>query len=155
MVCLSAHSGGYRVAGACLAVGGVNVDEAYLFDALYGSVAEYRTWVVATKNERGRARHKLVSHYVGGKVRDNNLELLAALEQAGVRCHHELIPGQLSRSQLTTGAAIFIAAPLEHGKVTFLHNGLRDCLFASGLRRHLDSDWFENKDQGRAIDLRS
>jgi hypothetical protein len=154
-LCLSAHSGGYKVTAACLRRGGVNVNEVYLFDALYADGAAFRRWVVQAKGKRGRARHKLISHYASAEVRANNLALLAGLEAQGVRCLHEKTPGELSRKQLTKGTAIFIATPVEHGGTTYRHNGLRDCLFASGFKRHQQSDWFEGADGKRKIDARS
>ncbi len=154
MLCLSAHSGGYRVAAACLRRGGINVNEVYLFDALYGGVPVFRKWVMARKGKKGRRRHKLISHYGGGKVRENNIKLMAQLKRAGVSVSHETKPGQLSRAVLTKTSAGFIATPLAHGKLTFRHNNLRDCLFASGLRRRLSSDWFDDKNAPRSIDTR-
>ncbi len=154
-LCLSAHSGGYRVASSCLRRGGINVNETYLFDALYGQVDAFRRWVVARKKAKGRKRHKLISQYAGGKVRTNNLELLKQLKAQKVKVLHETKPGTLTRAQLTKGTAIFMGSPLAHGEVTFRHNGLRDCLFASGFRRHKKSDWFKNKNDKRKIDRRS
>lgn len=155
MVCLSAHSGGYRAAAACLELGGINVNEVYLFDALYGRVRSFEIWVAAAKNSRGRARHKLISHYAGGSVRDNNLKLMRRLRRAGIACLHEDKQGALSRLELTKGRAVFIATRLAHGDVAYGHNGLRDCLFASGLRRRVDTDWFDHKDAPRDIQARS
>ena len=152
MVCLSAHSGGYRVAASCLRDGGLDVSEVYLFDALYGEIDAYRDWVVAGG---GKRRHKLVSHYVGGKVRERNLELLAELERRGVRCDHETRPGQLTRAELAKGRAVFLATALTHTGITHELNALRDCLFASGLRRNLGTDWFEKKDEPRPLDARA
>jgi hypothetical protein len=108
IVCLAGHSGGYTSVAACLGRGGVPVREVYLFDALYGEVAAFREWVLAgkdpprerTRDQNGRSRHKLVSYYVGERVRSNNLELSASLEAAGVACLHELTPGELSRAQM-------------------------------------------------------
>lgn len=154
LVCLSAHSGGYRVLAACLSRGGIGVSEAYLFDALYGCVDDFRRWVVAGKGRRGRSRHKLISYHAGGEVRRNNLALMAQLERAGVPVLQERRPGELTRAQLTRGRAIFITTPVSHGKVAFRDNTLRDCLYASGLERHLDSDWFDHKNQSREIDRR-
>jgi hypothetical protein len=155
MVCLSAHSGGYRVAAACVRHGGVNVAEVYLFDALYGQAEVFRHWVLARKGRRGRDRHKLVCMYAGGTPRKKSLRLAGRLSSGGARVFHERKPGQLTRAELVKGEAIFIAVPVSHGEVTFRQNALRDCLFASGLRRHLDSAWFERKNEPRRIDERS
>ncbi|XXX77041.1 hypothetical protein WMF30_56270 [Sorangium sp. So ce134] len=153
-LCLSAHSGGYRVAAACLRHGGCEVSEVYLFDALYGEVDAFRDWVLERKDRSGRDRHKLISHFVAGDVRRLNLELERALEAKGVACLHERRPGELTRKQLLNGRAIFIETPLAHSAVTFQQNAFRDCLFASGLRRTLRSSWFEKKDEPRQIDVR-
>jgi len=153
-LCISAHSGGYKVAASCLRHGGVNVDEVYLFDALYGSVDDFFAWVVARKDERGGERHKLISHFAGGATRENNLDLSRRLEAAGVRCLHETKPGQLTRAELTKGRAIFMASTLVHEAAAYGQNDLRDCLFASCLTRTLDSTWFEQKREPRTIDAR-
>jgi hypothetical protein len=153
-LCVSAHSGGYKVAAACLRRGGLNVNEAYLFDALYSEAPAFRRWVVQASGQSGRARHKLVSFYASAAVREQNLALLAALEADGVTCLHERTAGELSRSQLTKGTAIFLAIPVEHGATTYRQNGLRDCLFASGFKRHQKSDWFDSADAKRKIDQR-
>jgi hypothetical protein len=151
-VALSSHSGGYRVAASCLRHGGVEVSEVYLFDSLYGETDAYRDWVLAG---RGKRRRKLVSHYVGGKVREKNLELLAELERRGVRCDHETRPGQLSRAELAKGRAIFLASALAHTSITHELNALRDCLFASGFKRNLETDWFDKKDEPRPLEART
>lgn len=154
MICLSAHSGGYKVAANCLKHGGVNVNEVYLFDALYSNVDDFFRWVVARKDKRGRERHKLVSHFVGGTAKELNLELMKRLKAEGVRCLHETKAGQLTRAELTRGHAIFMASSVGHDVAAYAQNGLRDCLFASGLTRTLESDWFERKSEPRAIDAR-
>ncbi len=151
-VCLSAHSGGYRVAAACLMQGEVEVTEVYLFDALYGAGPSFRAWLKAGGGKR--RHHKLISTYATPPVRANNLVLMAELRADGFNVLHELKPGELSRKALTDGRAIFIASPLDHGGVTHRHNNLRDCLYASQLHRHQKSDWFDNKNAARQIDSR-
>src|SRR5580704_14677081 len=64
--CVSAHSGGYHAAACCLRVGGVDVRETYLFDALYAEVDTFRDWVVAGRGEALHDRHKLVSYFTEG-----------------------------------------------------------------------------------------
>jgi hypothetical protein len=152
MLCLSAHSGGFHVAAACLGQGGHEVSETYLFDALYGDLAAFKTWVLDRKGRRGRGRHKLISYFTWGKTRDNNLTLCASLRAAGIDCLLEEQPGTLSRAELTKATAVFLSAGLAHGEVTFGHNNLRDCLFASGLKRNVPSDWFDAATGPRPID---
>ena len=154
-LCVSAHSGGYRAAAFAVSKGGIDVKEVYLFDALYSKVDTFRRWLLVTKGKKGRRRHKLISHYAGGKVRKNNLALLAKLEKTKVRCIHETKPGQITRDQLVKGDAIFVASTLSHGAVAVTHNNLRDCLFASGMKRFVRSKWFKDKHAPRKIDRRS
>lgn len=151
-LCLSAHSGGYRVTAACLQRGGIDVSEVYLFDSLYGAMGLYYEWLVEG-HKRGFDR-KLISFYATPPVKANNLALMKDLETAGLEVLHEEKPGELSRKQLTKGSAIFIGSPLDHNGVTFRHNGLRDCLYASRLHRRQKSDWFANKNGARKIDAR-
>jgi hypothetical protein len=154
LVCLSAHSGGYRAAASCLRTGGVPIAEVYLFDALYGLLPTFQRWVIEGGGHRGRARHKLVSVHSSATVKKHNLLLAGALEKAGVDVLVEDEPGSVSRAALTRGRAVFLASALPHRDVIFRHNGLRDCLFASGFRRRLDSDWFAEKDEVRPIERR-
>lgn len=46
-VVLASHSGGYQVAGAIAARGGIPIREVYLLDSLYGSTTEFDGWVTA------------------------------------------------------------------------------------------------------------
>jgi hypothetical protein len=141
----------------------VEVSEVYLFDALYGNTAAFKSWLrgAATakapkKRKRARApsKRKLISYYATPTVRTNNMSLMSQLEGEGVDVLHEQKPGQLSRTQLTEGTAIFIASPLGHSSVTYQHNDLRDSLYASSLRRRLKSDWFAHMSGARPIDSR-
>jgi len=45
-VIVSVHSGGYRAVAAMITIGGVHVDEVWLFDALYGNTLSYDQWVM-------------------------------------------------------------------------------------------------------------
>ena len=154
-VCISAHSGGFGVTARCLKHGGYDVNEVYLFDALYGEVAAYLEWVLERRSQSAaRLRHKLVSYYAGGKPRSNNLALMKSLRSHGIDVLHEEREGQLSRAEITKGRAVFIRTAIDHSRLTYQSNGLRDCLYASSLRRRLESDWFADKDGQREIDRR-
>jgi hypothetical protein len=154
-LCISAHSGGFGVTARCLKHGGYDVNEVYLFDALYGEVAAYLEWVLERRGQSGaRQRHKLVSYYGGGKPRSNSLALIKSLRQNGVDVLHEEREGQLSRAEITKGRAVFIRTRIDHSRLTYQTNGLRDCLYASSLHRRLESDWFADKDSEREIDRR-
>jgi hypothetical protein len=153
-VCVSAHSGGFHAAACSLKHGGLAVREAYLFDALYADVETFKDWVVAGRGQPMGSRHKLVSYYTGGTTEANTVRLFSELERAGVSCAHEQIEGTLSRSELTQSEAVAIRTQLGHGAVTSELNGLRDCLYASALRRHLRSSWFDARDARRPLERR-
>jgi hypothetical protein len=154
-VCISAHSGGYHAAAACLKHGGVEVNEVYLFDALYAEYDVFRDWVIAGKGRAMHHRHKLMSYYgAGAATESESLRLLADLERAGVRCAFERIEGALSRQDLTHSEAVFVRTSLSHNGVTHELNALRDCLYASGLTRRLRTAWFEQKDGARTLERR-
>ncbi len=154
-VCVSAHSGGYHAAASCLRAGGVDVREAYLFDALYAESEAFREWVVARHGEPLHRRHKLVSYFTeGGTTEGCSAALRAQLERAGVLCEHEAQEGELSRRDLSHADAVFVRTGLWHSNVTWETNALRDCLYASALPRHLPTTWFARKVGARPIDKR-
>jgi hypothetical protein len=154
-VCISAHSGGYHAAASCLRVGGVDVRETYLFDALYSEVDTFRDWVVARRGEPLHRRHKLVSFFTeGGPTEVNDAVLRFGLDRAGMTCAHEMQEGELSRHDISHADAVFVRTGLWHSNVTWETNALRDCLFASALPRHLASTWFARKGEARVIERR-
>jgi hypothetical protein len=153
-VCVSAHSGGWHAAARALEHGGAPVREGYLFDALYAETDVFRDWVLAGAGRPMGSRHKLVSYYTGGTTEVNTRALFAELERAGVVCAHEEIEGTLSREDLTRAEAVSIRTSLAHGAVASELNGLRDCLYASALRRNLKSSWFEAKKGARPLERR-
>lgn len=153
-VCLSAHSGGYHAAAACLRHGGVEVNEVYLFDALYGEADTFRDWVIAGKGKLLRQRHKLVSYYGAGTTQVFSQWLRAELAKADVRIAYEEVEGTLTREEFSRGEAVFVRTQVSHGEVTHELNQLRDCLYASGLPRHIRTAWFDNKTDPRALDRR-
>jgi hypothetical protein len=154
-VCISAHSGGYHAAASSLRVGGVDVRELYLFDALYAETDVFRDWVIARRGEPLHERHKLVSYYTeGGTTEAASNALRTSLENAGVLCEHETREGDLSRGELSHADAVFVRTGLFHGNVTWETNALRDCLFASALPRHLATTWFARKVGSRPIERR-
>jgi len=153
-VCVSAHSGGYHPAALALKHGGVPVREVYLFDALYGDVDVFRDWVIAGRGKAMSARHKLVSYYTAGTTETNTHKLWNELDQAGVAVAAESVEGTLSREELVHAEAVSIRTSLAHGKVTSELNGLRDCLYASALRRNLRTSWFDAKTGARPLERR-
>jgi hypothetical protein len=154
-VCVSAHSGGYHAAASCLRVGGVDVRETYLFDALYAELDGFRDWILARRGESLYRRHKLVSYFTeGGSTEQQNDALRAQLERAAVLCEYESEEGELSRRDLSHADAVFVRTGLWHSNVTWETNALRDCLFASALPRHLPTTWFARKVGARPLERR-
>jgi hypothetical protein len=153
-VCVSAHSGGYHAAACAIRAGGANVHEVWLFDALYADTDVFRDWVIAGRGKPMGSRHKLVSYFTAGTTEANTRRLFAELEQAGVWCAHESVEGTLSREQLTHAEAVSIRTQLAHGTVTSELNSLRDCLYASALRRRLRTSWFDAKQGARPLERR-
>ena len=154
-VCLSAHSGGYHAAAACLRAGGVDVRETYLFDALYSDLDVFRDWVLERHGEPLHRRHKLVSYFTeGGTTESLNAALRAELDHRGVLCAHEMQEGELSRHDLSHAEAVFVRTGLWHSAVTWETNALRDVLFASALPRHLPTTWFARKSGARPLERR-
>lgn len=153
-VVVSAHSGGYHAAACAIKQGGVAIQEVYLFDALYADTDVFRDWVIRGRGKPMGSRHKLVSYFTGGNTEANTKHMFAELEAAGVSCVHEVIEGTLSREDLTHAEAVSIRTSLTHGAVTSELNSLRDCLYASALRRRLRTSWFDAKHGARPLERR-
>lgn len=154
-VCVSAHSGGYHPAACAVKPqSGVAVQEVWLFDALYADMDVFRDWVIAGQGRPMASRHKLVSYFTGGNTANNTRALFAELEKAGVVVAEESVEGTLSREEITRAEAVAIKTQLMHGTVTSELNNLRDCLYASALRRNLRSSWFDAKKGARPLERR-
>ena len=154
-VCISAHSGGYHAAACAIRNGGApSVHEVYLFDALYADTDVFRDWVIAGRGRPMASRHKLVSYYTAGSTEANTRRLFSDLEQRDVRVAREEVEGLLSREELIHAEAVSIRTQLAHGTVTSELNSLRDCLYASALRRRLRTSWFDAKQGARPLERR-
>lgn len=138
-LCLSAHSGGYWAAADCLAHGRFEVSETYLFDSLYGELDSFYEWLT------GADDRKLIAYYSGGRVASYCRRLMRRLDDANFLYLHEETEGQLSRAEITLARAVFIKTSASHRGVTHKYNELRDCLYASSLKRRLNSKWFDKK----------
>lgn len=150
---LSCHSGGFRVASFCLERGGWNVNEVYLFDALYGRTGVFRDWVKETYHRKTMSeRHKLVSYYADAGPMLESKRLMGFFDRDGISYVHERMEGaELSKRDITKARAVFIATQTHHDRVMYSTKALRDCLFASCLTRHVRADWFKDQDKpGRA-----
>ena len=155
-VILSAHSGGFRGVASCLEHGGFEVSEVYLFDALYGQTGIFRDWLAATwkKGIPESDRRKLVSYYGDEPTRIESRRLMRELDRLKIPYLHEEKEGTVSKRDMTRSRAVFVQLGTSHQGVLWRTNGLRDCLFASRLRRFLDSKWFDNAGDPRDVDVR-
>ena len=119
-------------------------------------IETFQSWVVAAAEVAStRERHKIVSFFQGStRVARNNRTLMRNLRDAGIRYAHEEPGDLITRRQFTRRRAVFIESALSHSGMTHDHNNLRDCLYASCFRRRLDSDWFDDVENERAIDVR-
>jgi hypothetical protein len=139
-VCVSAHSGGYHAAARAVSVGGLEVKEVYLFDALYNDTEVFRHWVAG--GSKGR-RRKLVT-YFGQEGTPSLLseQLYRDLTRMGIATARQTREGTLSRGELVRAQAVFVRSEASHNAIVHERNALRDCLYASSLRRHVRSAWF-------------
>jgi len=147
-VCLSAHSGGYYAAAECLENGGFEVAETYLFDSLYSRGSTFSTWLM------GGADRKLIAYYSGGRVASQCRRMMRTFDEEKFPYLHEEREGAHSRAEITTARAVFIKTSASHRGVTHRYNELRDCLYASTLKRRLKSGWFDRKHGARPLNPR-
>ncbi len=146
-VCVSAHSGGYHAAARAISVGGIEVKEVYLFDALYNEAEVFRNWIAGASKNR---RRKLVTYFgQEGTPAVLSDQLYRDLTKLGIATVRETTEGTLSRGELVRAQAVFVRSGLSHNAIVHEHNALRDCLYASSLRRHLRSAWFTPTSKAR------
>ncbi len=126
---LSAHSGGYRGAAACLQHGGFDVREMWLFDALYGEREAFRQWVLQRRERTGaHERHKLLAFYAVDKVAAQCRALREELEHDGVAFVHATDDRALSRTAMTRARVAFVRSSASHREVMHANDALRDAL---------------------------
>ena len=155
-VCLSGHSGAYRVISRCISRGGYNVNEVYLLDALYGEIDAFYNWVAERRQfELLRERHKLVSFWQGnGDTARNNQTLIDRFESNGIPHVVESGGERISRDAMIDFRAVFIDQNQSHQGVAVRENPLRDCLYASCLERYRATTWFDAREGERPVDTR-
>lgn len=152
---LSAHSGGFKVLAHCLDRGGYNVNEVWLFDALYGKVPIFRDWIMSAAHHRKPAhRHKLINYYSGETLVRQTERLMGALKDRGIAYVSERKEGELSRHEISASRVVFIRSKASHQGMIFRSNAVRDCLFASCFRRFRKSQWYRDAEGPRKIERR-
>jgi hypothetical protein len=127
-VILSGHSGGYHVMASILARGGLSerVKEVWLFDALYGETAKFRTW-------QGQTQGRLLNIYTErGGTREETEKLMADLKAQGTKflasSHRDAKPEDLRAHRL-----VFLDTDLGHNEVLAKRQTFRQFLETSGL----------------------
>ena len=103
---------------------------------------------------QGQTQLEANDNWGGGAPLANTEALMADLAKAGLRCVTEKKEGAISRDDLVHADAVFLQSPLTHQDVTFEHNALRDCLYASSLPRHVKTSWFRASRGPRPIEKR-
>jgi pimeloyl-ACP methyl ester carboxylesterase len=63
---VASHSGGYAAAAAIASVGGVQVDELYLFDSLYAETAQFDAWVMSDLGGLATLSRRFADVYTSG-----------------------------------------------------------------------------------------
>ena len=111
-IILSGHSGGYHVIAGILDHGGLpkNVDEVWLFDALYGQTDSYLAW-------SDRTHGRLINIYTdhgGTKDESEKLKTRLAARSTPVLAVEETA---LAADALTTSQFVFIHTDLVHDDV--------------------------------------
>jgi hypothetical protein len=135
---ISAHSGGYRVAASCLARGGWNVTEVYLFDALYGVRDDFRSWVLERRDRNAaRERHKLVAWYCGSTVAEQCKALRRELDADGIAYRHVLDERKATKAEMARARVAFLRSSVGHRDVMHASDALRNCLTWSCFSRAL------------------
>ncbi len=129
-IVLAGHSGAYRVMAFILARGGLtpNVQEVYLFDALYGQMEKYAHWI-------DRSPGRLVDvHTADGGTRAATLDLADDLKAWGipfVAVSEDAATAELLRKN----RVVLIASPLAHDDVVAAKDQFRRYLETGSLPR--------------------
>lgn len=71
-VVVASHSGGYQAVASILTVGGVDIDEVWLFDSLYGYVATFEDWITSDLASFTADKRFATFYTSGGGTLDNN-----------------------------------------------------------------------------------
>lgn len=128
-VILAVHSGGYSGVSAVLDRGGLErpVREVWLFDALYGQIEQFTSWI-----EQGKGKFvNFYTPYGGTKVNSEQLAVDLEKKQLAVIRRSE---AELSDADLQKGRLFFITSTLKHDEVVFQKDQFARLLKASVLR---------------------
>lgn len=126
-VLLSVHSGGYSVAAQILSNSGVQINEVFLFDALFGLHRQFLDWAAKGKGRR------LVTFYARRDVRKKHRLLLRLLQERKQPFKHHQRVRELQGKQLTGAPVVVVGSRLGHYTVVHQRGYLRLCLTTSRL----------------------
>ncbi|MFN8306077.1 MAG: hypothetical protein U0T79_04850 [Ferruginibacter sp.] len=111
-IILSGHSGAYRVMAFILQQGGIEINEANLFDGMYGQVDKYINWLQADSS------HRFINIYTnkGGGTDNVSAELAQRLNDKSIPVasleEKDLVPAALRNNRV-----VFIHSLKEHNDV--------------------------------------
>jgi len=115
-VVITAHSGGFKTAGAVLHRGGLadHITDCILFDASYGSHEYFTEWVAASPS------HRLVSFYTDHLAPENQT-IMGLLGKANIK-YIQLPESDLSAAALASRTPFFMHTNLAHDDVVAKHD---------------------------------
>ncbi len=109
---LAGHSGAFRVMAFIMQQGGTEINEAFLFDGMYGQVDKYITWLQSDTS------HHFINMYTnkgGGtdKVSDDMMKLLAEKSMPFISIEEK----ETDATALTYNRIVFVHSLKEHNDV--------------------------------------
>ena len=116
-ITLAGHSGAYRVISKIITY--ANIEEVFLFDALYGGNDNYIKWIAAN------VKHRLINIYTkDGGTLDNSLLVAKELRNKWNLSPVLLDEKDLSNSNLINDRILFIYSHQQHNEVIGYNNNL-------------------------------
>lgn len=125
-ILLAGHSGAYRVIAYIVQNGGVPIQEVDLFDALYGQVDQFKTWILGSRSRR------FINWYTnqGGGTDEVSLEMMTELKKSGTDFIHMEEP-DINTRQLQANRLIFVHSARPHNDIIFEPDNFRLLLESS------------------------
>jgi len=115
-ILLGGHSGAYRVMAQIIANGQINIDEAMLFDSLYGETDKFMTWIKADNS------HRFIHLFTNnGGTFDESHAMVKQLAAAGIK-YNEVEESAFSPAELMNNRILFIHSLKEHNDVVNQNN---------------------------------
>jgi len=116
-ITLAGHSGAYRVMSKIIAH--ANIQEVFLFDALYGGNESYMQWMAASE------KHRLINIYTkDGGTRENSLLVAKELKDKWNLQPVLVDEKDLTNQHLMQHRILFIDSHQQHNEVITYQNNL-------------------------------